>query len=155
MSEVIYSQARAVKEIAETLIPQHHKHLEGARIDYVFRSKHQKSKGKIVAGKAHKISGLNAFLGTQTNAPFGGPDFFCMVIALDIWDAISDAQRIALVDHELCHFFREVNDETGEWGLSIRGHDVEEFAEIVYRHGLWSEDLEHFVSNSRQLRLTS
>lgn len=154
MSAVEYSDATAARTIAETLIPQHHPHLVGARIEYVFRDKHQKRNGKIVAGTARKVSGLNAFLAAKPPS-FGGLDFFVIVFALDVWMAISDAQRVALVDHELCHCWRETNDETGEWDLSIRGHDIEEFAEIVYRHGLWSEDLDNFVQNSKQLRWTS
>lgn len=172
MPTVEYSEAPSVRKIAATLIPEHHKHLEGARIEYVFRSKHSTNKGKIVAGKARKISGLNAFLasneihmhlkvgdegaGAEIVSPsFGGLEFFCIEIAQDIWEALPEKQRIALVDHELCHCFREINDDTGEWMLSIRPHDVEEFAEIVQRHGLWSSDLDHFVEQSQQLRLIS
>jgi predicted metallopeptidase len=151
---VTYTDAPVVKEIAQGLIPQHHPHLEGARIEYVFRSKRLTSNGKIVAGKARKVTGLNAFLATKPPA-FGGLPFFVIEIAQDVWDALPRPQQVALVDHELCHCFREIDDDTGEWELSIRPHDVEEFAEIVYRHGLWSQDLDHFVTNSKQLRLTS
>jgi hypothetical protein len=65
--------------------------------------------------------------------------------------------RVALVDHELCHCALFVKDESERpafwrrfdqtrdtydesdhdyrWGM--RGHDIEEFGEVLYRHGFW------------------
>lgn len=155
MAQVTYSDAPEVREIADKLIPKHHPHLEGSRIDYVFRSKHSTNKGKIVGGKARKVTGLNAFLASSGRRGFHGTDLFVIEIAHDLWEQLPQEQRVALVDHELCHCFREVDDETGEWVLSILPHDLEEFAEVVKRHGIWSTDLDYFVKKSQQLRLIS
>jgi hypothetical protein len=57
-------------------------------------------------------------------------------LALDFWVNAGPIQKRALIDHELCHF--EVNN-AGE--LTLRGHDIEEFREIIHRYGLWSLDL--------------
>ena len=43
--------------------------------------------------------------------------------------------RTALIDHELCHCIGFED----KW--KIRGHDVEEFNEIIERYGLWRSDL--------------
>lgn len=46
-------------------------------------------------------------------------------------------QKAALIDHELCHCdYDDVEEVAG-----IRGHDVEEFREIIERYGLWRQDL--------------
>ena len=55
------------------------------------------------------------------------------------WTKLSPPQRIALVDHELSHC--GVNDK-GNW--VVMPHDVEEFASIVERWGLWTGDLVQF-----------
>lgn len=143
-----YNQAPAVANIAAQLIKEHHKHLIGQRIEYVFRDKAQKTKGKIVLGMARLISGLNAFLSTDEDAEEPGEPYFVMEIAYDTWKELEGEQRLALVDHELCHFWCEdvVDEKTGEEGtrLAILPHDVEEFANIIQRHGLWKPDVEHF-----------
>ena len=68
------------------------------------------------------------------------------------WPALSARQRVALVDHELCHFEKDV-DDGGDPKWLLVGHDVEEFTGVIQRHGLWSRDVENFVSEARQLRL--
>lgn len=77
-----------------------------------------------------------------------------------------EEQRAALVDHELCHFTREEWEEPDpkvqskwvtvygaatdpdSWG--IREHDVEEFSEIIERHGLWDIGIETFAEAVRE-----
>lgn len=137
-----YRPAPAVAKLAERLIQQHHRHLLGHRVEYVFRSEAQSSGGRIVLGTARKVSGLNALL---ANLDDGTDDpLFVIEIAEDTWDLLDDRQRTALVDHELCHCtVGETKD--GDQVLKIRGHDVEEFRDIVERHGLWKPDLTRFV----------
>lgn len=188
--------APEVREIAEDLIPRHHDHLQNVRIEYVFRDKCAKDKGRDVWGKARKVSGLNAFLsrkaradllrdgvGTVTkddtkvtishgdnsvdttvtemkrvaetlsaSAQANPHDYFVIEIAQEAWRFLSDTQKIALVDHELCHLTTDYND-AGERVLAIAPHDVEEFAEVVKRHGLWSGDVKAFINQATQLSL--
>lgn len=134
-----YGYSEEVKKVAERIIPQFHAHLNGVRIDYVFIDKAPKVKGKEVAGRARKVSGLNAFLACKYEMP-EAEDFFVIEIAVPFWERYTAEQRIALIDHELCHC--EI-DEDGN--LTMRGHDLEEFAEIVKRHGLWDNDVETFA----------
>lgn len=153
-----YRPAAPVERIAGALIAKHHHHLDDVRIEYVFRSEHTNSNGKAVMGKARKISGLNAYLSQPLDpdeTPAGDEvDYFVIEIAEDIWAVLDAGQRIALVDHELCHCTTEFNDQ-GDLVLKIKAHDLEEFRAVVDRHGLWQPDLTAFaeVIPFQQLRL--
>ncbi|MCI0543031.1 MAG: hypothetical protein L0Z49_01125, partial [Actinobacteria bacterium] len=67
--------------------------------------------------------------------------FYVMEIALPEWDQAPEPARAALVDHELCHY--RIDADTGE--LKITAHDVEEFIEVVARHGAWQPDIAALV----------
>ncbi len=151
---VTFELAPEVEVVASELIPQYHRHLDGVRIEYVFRSKHAKKNGKLVMGTCRLVSGLNAFLASdEEELELGNllqgdddatPKFFVIEIAKDLWKDMSPKQRVALVDHELSHAYQE----DGE--LSILPHDVEEFAHIVRRYGLWKGDVEAFFAAAGQ-----
>ncbi|SDU42295.1 putative metallopeptidase [Jiangella alkaliphila] len=62
------------------------------------------------------------------------------------WELLNEKQRVALVDHELCHFEVIEDDEVdGGRRLATRGHDLEEFTAVVERHGLWRPEVEAFA----------
>lgn len=149
-----YWRAPEVEEIVGKLVPEHHDHLarHDIKIRCVFRHPVAKSKGKIVLGKARKIGGLNAHLvGLSRRDDLGDEpaDFFVIEIAHKAWEALSEPQRVALVDHELCHFDVEIpDDEDQDRKLIMRGHDLEEFQEVVERHGLWQPDLRTFAKTA-------
>lgn len=146
----IYLPAPDVAAAAEPIIADHHQHLVDAPIIYCYRSPALRSKGRTVLGRAVRILGLNAFLAALaagevadelTEAAGRRYGFFVMEIALEEWRHATNAERKALVDHELSHM--AVDEETGE--LKIRAHDVEEFISIADRHGAWSPDLAALV----------
>jgi len=148
-----YTEAKEVQAVAAEVIRAHHRHLIGERIEYVFRSKHAKKAGKVVLGTARLVQGLNAFLAAPTDeeqdvfSGDAGETFFVMEIAKDTWKELDEKQRVALVDHELCHMWveDEVDDDGNEKRVfKILAHDVEEFTPIINRHGLWKPDLEAF-----------
>lgn len=142
--------APEVKEIAERIIPLHHPYLVDARVDYVFTDKVPKQGGKEVWGTMRKVTSLTAYLGADSNSQAHGEaaPFFVMVISRPVWDELDAKKREALVDHELCHAFCEL-DEEGAPKLSIVPHDLEEFQAIVKRHGLWRQDVERFVEATK------
>lgn len=168
-----YRTAPEVRTIAEDLIGQHHQHLEGRRIEYLFRDKAPSSSGRVVLGRARVKRGLDAFLARtdrlmvvgdggeivsasiEADRPVEPVPFGVIEISLDTWGedvegvrwGLSDEQRVALVDHELCHF--HINED-GE--LKMRAHTVEEFAEVVKRHGLWKPDVEWFATVAKGAR---
>lgn len=154
MPKTTYVDAPEVREIAERYIEKYHRHLidMDVRIEYVFVSKTPKRNGKEVWGTCRKISNLNAHLAGQ-EAPF-----FVITIAEQVWGVLPQKAREALVDHELCHAESQYNQKEDDDGeddvikLSIRPHDVEEFAQIIRRHGLWRDDVKDFVQEALQQR---
>jgi hypothetical protein len=143
---VDYERAPEVERLAKQIIDKSHPTLRGIRIEYVFREKAGLRHGRLVAGSAKKITGVNALLATPGARSSEDLEFFLVTIARDVWDRSTASRRIALVDHELQHCHVQLDDVTGEAVLAMRGHDIEEFAAIVQRHGLWTDDLEMFVT---------
>jgi len=128
-----FKASKSVLSMAQELIEAHHVHLRGARIGFIFRDTaaytgappHQKR----VLGKAAKVS--------PRDKVYSSLDFVIW-LAEDFWlGEATDDMRRALLDHELCHC--AFDEETEEWKL--RQHDIEEFKEIIERHGLWSSAL--------------
>lgn len=150
-----YWRAREVERIAAKLIKEHHENLNRHDVPVfaVFRDPVAKSKGRVVLGKARKISGLAAALfglAHQDDLGDDPTDFFVLEIAHKTWQELSPKQRIALVDHELCHFDVEVPlDDYEPRKLLTRGHDLEEFRAVVERHGLWRPDVEAFAKTTQ------
>lgn len=134
-----YEPAPEVEEVARKLINTHHSHLGPARIEYVFLSEAPKVNGKIEWGRAKKISGLNAWLASESRER-EPEEFFVIEIVKSIWLQLNERERQALIDHELTHC--EV-EEDGK--LSIKPHDLEEFNSIVRRYGLWRPEIEFFM----------
>jgi putative metallopeptidase len=158
---VTYRPAPEVEAIAGPLIEAHHQHLTehgDVRIEYLFRSEATVKGGHVVLGKARKVSGLNAFLAGWDDATDVDDEagdevrpFFVIEIAADQWATLTEAQRTALVDHELCHLNVEPTDESVK--LTLAGHDLEEFGAVVERHGLWKPAVELFAAACQQLKL--
>ena len=103
--------------------------------------------GKTCLGTARKISGLNAYLsGDEEGEAFDEttdvcPEpYFLVTMCEPLWNALTDAQRVALTDHELSHLFVE------DGKLTLLPHDLEEFIGVVHRHGLWIGDVEAFAA---------
>ena len=131
-----------VSAIAGELIETYHQHLERAGILFLFRDEASSSNGKLVAGKASKMT-------AKENAIAGGAAYdFKIELAFDLWEKGNEKWRRALIDHELCHC-----GGTREEGWSILAHDIEEFAQIVERHGTWNKDLDLFMARTNQLDL--
>lgn len=129
-------------------VEEHHEELVDARIALAWCTSWKPDvDGRVVLGKCKKASDLD-----REFAPF---DF---VILLSRWWwqdlQVTDAQRVALLDHELCHAAVRYDDKTGDPVRDERGrkvyrvrkHDIEEFADIVRRHGTYKRDLEMFAA---------
>lgn len=151
---VEFKESLEVREIAEEIIDLHHPHLEDAKnlIGYYMREGNSDW-----AGKCKKCTAFERHLTKRT---------FFIFINEEVWDGLSTEQRVALVDHELCHIVREKEeqldketkkvvmgwanrDNVNNW--KIREHDVEEFSEIIQRHGLWEQGIESFAVAVRQV----
>lgn len=121
--------------LAERLIEEHHVHLTHAKIGFLYRSEPAKSGDVMVYGKAKKVSASNqVFL-----------DFdFIIWVAKAYFENASPEMQAALVDHELCH----CGGFYGEWRMLH--HDLEEFIDVVSRHGLWRPSL-HYMNQAMEI----
>jgi Putative phage metallopeptidase len=101
--------------------------------------------GHVTIGKCKRASDLDREL-----AAFD----FIILLRRSFWldDRVTDAQRRALLDHELCHAGVRLDahgdpakDDRGRTIYRTRKHDIEEFTGIVARHGCYKADLEAFA----------
>jgi hypothetical protein len=133
--------------IGAVLVRALHTNLAEFAIGYVFREKIAK-RGQTTLAQASKVSGKLAY--------FSDYDFL-IEVNWETWRRLTGPQRVALIDHELCHFARGESDK-GDVVKQLLGHDVEEFNAIVSRWGLWKGDLAIFgnhVRNAPQFDLFS
>lgn len=146
--QVEITRAHEAERIGARLIEQFHEHLGGARILYLFTNQERTRNLRTVLGTAQKLPALQKFLSSGAEEDVVEGYDFLILLSSDEWRRLGQDQRVALVDHELCHCWA---DENGAW--KIRGHDLEEFHDIVARHGLWKQDVKVFGEVVRQLRL--
>lgn len=87
---------------------------------------------------------------------------FDVVILLNAkaWKELTEAQRAALVDHELCHATvatdkngEEIRDERDRLCYRMRKHDIEEFHAVVKRHGIYLGDIAEFLRSLHEAPL--
>lgn len=150
MSTITITRAAEAKQIANELIAEVHQHLRTARILYLFTTQHSKNHDKVVLGKTQKLSAMLRFLSSALEFENESvEDGFDFIITFDVaeWKDLTDAQRRALVDHELCHC------AVSDTGWRVRAHDVEEFRAVIERHGFWKYDLKAFGETAQQLPL--
>lgn len=121
-----------------------HDHISEALVALAWRHRVKSDKdGILKLGQCLKNSGVHR--------EFAEYDFI-IVLNKMAWDAFAKPQKLALLDHELCHIMPS-EDKNGEHQQDDRGrklfrarrHDIEEFSEIVKRHGLYKKDLERFA----------
>jgi hypothetical protein len=127
-----YRDAEQPAAIGRELIGTVHRHLIGASIAFVFRQA-MSTHDKTTLAKASKAGAKLSF--------FTGHDL-CIDVNHEAWLKLTPEQRVALIDHELCHFGVEDTDKGTRFVLL--SHDVEEFGSIVNRWGLWKPDLRIF-----------
>ena len=130
MTEWIEASERLVDMVSD-IIDQYHHSLKRFNIGVILRSEAQKSGGKVVLG--------DTFIIPAKYKPLMG------VMAFDagIWLAqdyfigrLNPAQRIALIDQRLCALEVDDNDR-----LKIRRYDVQDYLEVLERHGYWNLNL--------------
>lgn len=138
--DIFYQEAPQVEKIArETVIPQWHQHLTALPIFYVFAEKLPRRHGKAVLAKIKKLTPFERFQG-------GDKHDYVVMVSREFWPDLSEAQREAMVDHELSHIVR---DPDAASGYGMRTHDIEEFTAVVERHGAWKSDVRNFLTATR------
>lgn len=134
-----YTLAPEVEEVAKGLISRHHRHLCDAKIAYVFKKDSWNKNGKWVLGSAHKCSEKEKLLHNYD---------FIITINYDSWRIFDEVKQEAVVDHELCHCGKDKDDK-----YVIISHDIEDFAAVIRRHGLYTEDVKAFGMAINQVSL--
>ncbi len=142
---------RPIYQVLADLVAAHHEDLFEARIALAWcLSWKPDADGHVTIGKCKKTSDLDK--------EFADFDFVVLLrrtFWLDL--RVTDAQRAALLDHELTHAAlaydkrgEPVLDERGRKVYRLRKHDIEEFTSIVERHGCYKRDLEQFAAALRR-----
>lgn len=127
------------ESIAERLIPEFHPHLQGLKISHLFKLASAKKKKpkqpregkKVVMAKASKVP--------DKMRAIGAVSYFVIEYDELIWQDLTEEKRVALVDHELAHCGNDAD------GVYMKAHGLEEFGDIVLRHGLWKSDVKQFA----------
>lgn len=137
-----------------------HSHLQAARIGFLWTNVANNRKGRTVIGMAEpgapqgamgKWSRARAEL--QVRSWFGDVPDFIITLQAEWWVIADDAQRCALVEHELYHCAQDVDafgapkfsKTTGRPSFTMRGHDVEEFVGVVRRYGAGASGVQEMV----------
>jgi hypothetical protein len=132
--------------VLDSLVEAHHGELQEARIALAWcTSWKPDADGHVRLGQMKKAGDLDREL----------HDYDAVILLRRaFWhdDRVTAAQKRALLDHELCHLRVKTDkdgilerDESGRVVYRVRKHDLEEFNEIVKRHGMWKADIEAFV----------
>ena len=143
---VLIEEGKSPYVILEKMRRRYHPELRKARIALAWRLSNKPDKdGHIVLGKCHKASDLQRELAQYD---------YVILLNKEAWnnEKFDKKKKYALMDHEMCHARPLLDkggkirkDERGRYCWRMRDHDIEEFHEIVDRHGIWKRDLEIFA----------
>jgi hypothetical protein len=147
-------------ETGELHNPQHG-HLIDSDVEFMWASTAFEKKGRVVLGQCEQVmlragGWQKVRLEQQYRDWFGRVPKFLITIAADYSSECSDTDFCALVEHELYHIAQAVDadgelkfSDEGMPVLTMRGHDVEEFTDIVRRYGA-SADVAEMVAAANQ-----
>lgn len=138
----------------DEVVQKWHGHLTDASIVLAWNTSWSAdADGRLVLGKCKKASDLDRELFAST-ADEGEQRQLDFVILLneEAWHEMGPAQQTALLDHEVSHCAiaedengHPKHDECGRVCYRIKKHDLEEFRDVVSRHGAYKSDIEAFV----------
>jgi hypothetical protein len=145
MADTKWLRNDEAESMVAELVGTYHRHLDRAHIVCLTKPTASKKNGRTTWATCQKVTPLiRALLETETQADY------VIVIAGPVWERLTTKERRALIDHELMHA-AGYDDERETWLLD--GHDVEEFAAIIERHGAWRPDLERFIGAAKKVVL--
>ena len=124
-----------IKKLMHRLVSTRHPDLVNCKIMPVWKNREMKNKGSTVAAKIQKLNDcIRSFADYH----------FIIVISSPTWQRLNDTQRMAVLDHEMCHVFYDDEDKAGNPTYSLISHDVEDFAQIIQLYGLYHNGLVEF-----------
>jgi hypothetical protein len=133
--------------VMRELLEDHHDELSGAVVQLVWRRNWKGDKDqRLVLGQA--------IIPSRVDRLTHGIDLR-ILLNFEVYNSVqfSREQQMALIDHELQHFAPALDEDTMEQKVGADGlrewrkrkHNLEEFREIVARHGQWKSDIQDFV----------
>ena len=137
-------------EAGSELENEDHAHLQVASIGYLWTNVANTKKGRTIIGMA-ELGKPQGAMGKWNRARairqvrdwFGDIPDYIITISAEWWVSVTDAERCALIEHELYHCAQDVDAfgapkfsrDTGKPSFTVVGHDVEEFVGVVRRYG--------------------
>lgn len=140
------TNATAPARIARSIIEQYRPELTDLKICYMWRPEAMSmGEGRVVAGQCIHVD--------DRNWAIHGYDFI-ILFALDVWNRAEKGWHEAIVDHELAHCGIRTDEDgeviadedSGRTKTYCRHHDIEEFGEVLERHGAYHSDLRKFLA---------
>lgn len=138
------------ERIAQRIIDEWHPHLRGVPIAYITKTAGSDGAESVKTAKAPR-GGKALKLGSAASVSekyqlIASEDYeFIIELNGQYWDRLELAQQEALIDHQLCHCRKD------EDGFYTADHDLEEFRQIVRRHGFWKPDIQAFCEEAQPL----
>jgi hypothetical protein len=130
-----------IEKDVEDLVEKIHTHLRAAKIVVLAKPKAGKRHGRVLITATKRASEATAALLKDEI----GDVHYVIEIGKDAWDTLSQDRKKLVLDRALCYCAGQDPDK-GVWKL--RGPDVEDFTEIIKRHGLWTGELEIFAKEA-------
>lgn len=126
---------------------EEHRHLIDAKIGFLWTNVPNGNKGRRILGTAQPGKPAGSGWGAarseyQIREWFGEVPDFLITLDANYCASCSDAEFLALVDHECTHCAQATDSfgfpkfkKNGEPVFAMRSHDIEEFVSIVRRYG--------------------
>lgn len=140
-----YTADKGLETLGNKIIKADRETLSILKICYMFRAEAAVTDDKVIAGRCVRVDDRNWTVHKYD---------FLIEIARDVWDDASEEFQLALMDHELGHCGIRM-DEDGQPGIDdktnrIRSyckmHDIEEFEDVLERHGGYHKSLRKFLA---------
>lgn len=119
-----FTESPEIAQIAANVIKKEKLDVSRARISYLMVSPQI---GKNVHGKCIKCNSELTY--------YADVDYIIEISKLT-WDLLDEKARYLLVYHELLHIHIAYDEQKDDYKFLIRKHDIEDFREIVDRHGV-------------------
>lgn len=136
-----FLHARQPAALAAVLLSVVHKHLKQAHLAHVY-TRRKSSSGTRVLASTTKVPAKWRWLWGD-DAPL-----FVIDYNHEAWLDLGPEQRLALVDHELCHC--DIDDAGNPIVLE---EELREFGAVVKRWGAWQPEVSRFIAAARQADL--
>jgi len=136
----------SIKRLVDALYVEHRTDLDDIpNIICIFRAKALFSAGKVTIASIKKVSEKENLIHSYYD---GHEDIdYVLEIAADIWPGLNVIQKEAVLMHELQHIDQTMKNDDIKWGL--RKHQIEEFASVLNRYGLYMSDIKEFVVETK------